>query len=197
MLEDKSEVKSNKKIDIKDNSSDKLNGNDGLKDKIKKENDSLKKKLKEVKSFKEKYIRILADFQNYRKRIEKNFNERLKFESENILMGFLPIMDNLEYAENTAKVENVKNNNKFDSVLFGIKMVIKHFYSVLATFNVSGLNVLPGDKFDYSIHEAIGRIDYKEEINKNFIISEIIQKGYKFNNKLIRPSKVIVVEEKK
>lgn len=137
-----------------------------------------------------KLLYVAADFDNCKKRIYKDFDERSKFANEKILLDLLPVIDNLilalEHSKNTEKT----NMDKFYS---GITMIIDQFNSVLSKHGVEKVTAL-GEKFDPNYHEAL---DQREsDHHKAGEVIEEYQRGYTLNGKLFRCSKVCVCEDK-
>mgnify|MGYP000477532618 CR=1 FL=1 len=152
----------------------------------------LKKKLKDCLKEKEEYLlgwqRERADFINYRKEEEKRLKEREEAFKRSFLLKILPILDNLELAE-----EKLTSDLKENQWVKGILKIKSQIKDILKKEGVEEIKVKIKDKFDPSIHEAIGVEGEGEEMR----ISEIYQKGYFLNGKLLRPAKVKVEKYKK
>ena len=132
---------------------------------------------------------LAADFENYRKRVEKEREDFIKFSKEDLIYEFLPILDNFEMA-----LHHVKNTTKPEKIIEGIELVERQFHSILKK---EGLQVIEtkGKKFDPHIHEAI----MHEETDKHpegFIIEEL-RKGYILSGKVVRPAQVKISKRKK
>lgn len=132
---------------------------------------------KELEDKKEKMMRLLADFDNYRKRMEKEVNELAEKEKEKLLLRFLEVYENLQMAYKEISHE-------------GLHMVMNQFKKVLNDEGIEEINAI-GKKFDYNLHHAIATKKSKE---KDGIIIEEIKKGYMLNGRVIRPSYVIVAK---
>lgn len=146
-----------------------------------------KKEVKEVvpkEEFDEitdRYKRILAEFENHKKRSQKEREGMYNSVLSDVVEVILPILDNLE---NAIKVETADEEYKK-----GIELVLKQFKDVLESKGVQEIEAL-GEIFDPELHEAVGSIqdDSKQE-------KEIVQeyrKGYKIGHKVIRHSMVVV-----
>ena len=142
---------------------------------------TLRQKVKELeeelKDKKEKMIRLLADFDNYRKRMEKELKETVEREKEKLLLRFLEIYETLQMACKEISHE-------------GLHMVMNQFKKALTDEGIEEIDAL-GKKFDYNFHHAVGT---KESKGKDGIIIEEIKKGYMLNGRVIRPSYVIVAK---
>jgi molecular chaperone GrpE len=125
---------------------------------------------KQVNEFEEKYLRALADYQNLEKRIEREKDLLIKIASSVLVIKLLPVLDNLERAQ--AHLEDP-----------GLDHVIRQFKDALAT---EGVSEVPTDgDFDPTLHEAITHGDGPEGK-----ILEILEKGYKLGDRVLRPAKV-------
>ncbi len=122
-----------------------------------------------------------ADLENVRKRAEREVVEAVRFANERLLASLLPILDEFDAAAATAE----------PAVATGLGMVQDHLAKVLRE---TGLEEVPIDGgFDPYLHEAVGRVN--DSALADGSIAEIVQKGYRFNFKLLRPAKVIVVRK--
>lgn len=144
-------------------------------DKVLKKNiDGLEKVKLERDDFKNKYLRALADYQNLEKRIRDQNTHLANLTVANTILKLIPFLDDLEKAEIFIK----------DA---GMKMVKDKFNQVLKDMGVEELEVLD-KQFDPVFAEAIEVIPGEKENN----VVEVLRKGYKFNNKVIRPAQVKV-----
>jgi len=152
--------------------------------------EDLKKKLEECQKLKEEYLagwqRARADFLNYKKEELERVGELIKYADVGLILKFLPILDNFEIAEKKLP-ENSKNDEKIKGIL-QIKSQIKDF---LKNQGVEEINCL-GKKFDPNFHEVVEEVN-KEGVEPGTVIEEV-QKGYKINDRLLRPAKVRVTK---
>jgi len=148
----------------------------------------LEKERRLATEYKEHLQRLAADFENYRKRVEKEKEDFVKFSKEDLVYEFLPILDNFEMA-----IHHVKNTTEPKKIIEGIELVERQFHNILKK---EGLQVIEtkGKKFDPHIHEAI----MHEETNKHpeGLIIEELRKGYTLGGKVIRPAQVKVTKNK-
>ncbi|EEU12560.1 co-chaperone GrpE [Anaerococcus vaginalis ATCC 51170] len=133
--------------------------------------------------FKEKYQRLLADFTNFKKREEKARADFKKFASSNLIEELLPVLDNFDRA--------LKDQDSEDSFVKGIMMTRDSLWKVLEK---EGLEEIESDgvEFDPNFHHAF-QTEENEDFKSNYII-ETYQKGYKLNDRVIRPSMVKVAK---
>ena len=134
----------------------------------------------------EKYLRLRAEYENYIKRNEKEISRILKYEGEHVLKTFLSILDDLDRVVESSKKH--KNNEILDFingiVLIKDKLLKKLDQFEVATFDSEGV------KFDPDLHDAMMTKESKDY--DDGIIIEEFEKGYKYKDKVIRHSKVIV-----
>ena len=146
-----------------------------------KNNDELQTKQIELDELNDRYKRIFAEFENYKKRTQKEKENLYNSILGDIIMTVLPVIDNLEIAVNAeCKDENYKQ---------GVELVQKQFKEFLAKNKVQEIPAL-GETFDPSQHEAVSSI---QDDSKG--VQEIVQeyrKGYKIGEKVIRHSMVVV-----
>ncbi|MDR1052508.1 MAG: nucleotide exchange factor GrpE [Endomicrobium sp.] len=145
---------------------------------------TLNEKDKLIKNYYDQLMRLKAEFENYRKRVEKEKQDYLDFGKEIILVKQIKIIDILEQALNSAKV-----CNDINSIIVGIEMMKTEF---LKTLKDEGIEEIYCEKFDHNLCEVIDYVENNEEEDGKII--KIYQKGYKMNGKLIRPVKVKVVK---
>jgi len=140
------------------------------------------KKEDKVKELTETVQRLQADFENYKKRTEKEKQEFVNYACQNIVLDLLPILDNFELA-----LQHTKNQEEF---VKGIELVYANFIDVLEKKGLKQINSI-NKEFNPVIHEALMQEKSKE--SPGTIIEEF-QKGYMINDKVIRPTKVKVAK---
>jgi len=154
---------------------------------------SLKLEIEKIKKEKEEYLdtlkRVAADFDNYRKRVEKREEEIRKFAGENLIKDIIPIVDDFERALN--HLPRSSSQDFFQ----GLELVYKKFQEFLKSHAVERIES-KGKEFDPFLHEAVEVVGEKGE--KTVVIEEL-QPGYLMHGKLLRPAKVKVgiINEKK
>lgn len=128
-----------------------------------------------------KYMRLMADFQNFKRRTEKEKSDIYAFANEKIISELLNVIDNFERA--------LAAGNADDSFYKGMEMILKQLLGVVEKAGASEIAAL-GEDFDPNFHNAVMTEDSTEyESGK---VTEVLQKGYILNNKVIRPSMVKV-----
>ncbi len=172
------DVKKENKKDIKNNSLEKKNKKSKKgEDKLKKEIEELKAKLKEKEN---NYLFLLADFENYRKRVQKEIGEARDYGKISLIESLLPIIDNLEQSL------KMKDSNP-QLVIKGLEMILKNFLSTLEEHNVKFYEPKEEEDFDPIHHDPLLVEDENAPEGK---VLAVINKGFKYKDKVIRPSKV-------
>ena len=137
----------------------------------------------ELESSKEKLLRSLAENENIRKQMEKSRHESIKYGAQPLARELLSVVDNFERALPKS------NDEKKEPILEGFHLIKKEIKDILEKFNVKKISAL-GENFDANYHQAMFEKETKEY--KPGIICEIIQDGYLFHDRLLRPSLVAV-----
>ena len=131
-------------------------------------------------------LRITAEFENYKKRMEREMNDFRKFANESLIKDILPIVDNLERA---LEIPYGNNENAFNGMLEGVQMTLKGLLESLEKSGVVPIDSL--DKpFDPNFHQAV--MQEESEGYPENTVSKELQKGYMMNDRLLRPAMVVV-----
>ena len=146
-----------------------------------KEESEAEKQLAEMNA---KYIRLMADFQNQKKRFEKEKADIYQFANEDIVKSLLEVIDNFERALDASQ----DDGSKFRE---GMEMIFKQLMGALEKAGVSEIKAL-GEEFDPNFHNAV-MMEETDEFESNKV-SGVMQKGYTLNSKVIRPSMVKVAQ---
>jgi molecular chaperone GrpE len=144
----------------------------------------LEEKEQNIKTLHEKILYLQADFENFKKLKTKEKVETLKYGNEALIKEFIPIADNLEMALNHAV-----STDDYKSILEGVKLTFNEFLKVLEKAGVPRIDAV-GKQCDPNLHEALYQ-EERDDIDPDIVISEF-QKGYLLNERLIRPSRVVL-----
>tara|TARA_B100000029_G_scaffold488869_1_gene545999 strand:+ start:1481 stop:2005 length:525 start_codon:yes stop_codon:yes gene_type:complete len=139
----------------------------------------------ELQLEKEKYLRLFAEYENYKKRTARERIELFSTASEEVMISLLPILDDFDRA--SAEIEKNKDNEIFK----GIALIQNKFTDVLKSKGLSLIDVKKGDEFSADHHEAVTQIEASSPKLKGKII-DVIEKGYKLGEKVIRYPKVVI-----
>lgn len=140
-------------------------------------------KSEEEESWSEKYTRLMADFQNFRKRTDKEKADVYSYANEKIMTDLLAVLDNFERA--------LDSECKDEAYAEGMKMILKQLKDILTSSGLEEIDAL-GQDFDPNFHHAV-MTDSNADFDSGKV-TEVLQKGYKLNGKVIRPSMVKVNE---
>ena len=135
----------------------------------------------------DRYVRLYSEFDNYRKRTQKERIELSKNASEEIILSLLPVIDDVE----RALASTLKTGDGMEVVpKEGLQLIYQKFKGLLSQ---KGLEVIPsiGESFNVDLHDAITNIPSPSEDLKGKVVDEV-EKGYKLNGKVIRYSKVVI-----
>lgn len=136
----------------------------------------------ELESLREQYLRKLADFENYRKRQDREMETFRRHAAADLVRDLLSVLDNLERAAEVPA-------DGSDAVQQGVQLVLKQFKDLLARHGVVEIDPA-GEPFDPALHEAIQRED-STTVEQNTVV-QVLQKGYLLHEKLLRPALVVV-----
>ena len=153
-----------------------------------KKKEEMIKMIMELGEEKEKNLRIQAEFQNYKKRREDETSNMMKYANEDIITSLLPIIDNFERA---IKEDDNDLTDELSKFLEGFKMIYGSLMNILVQNDVKEIEA-KGLEFDPKFHEAV--ITQKDENLPAGVILEVLQKGYLYKDKVIRPAMVKVNE---
>ena len=139
----------------------------------------------QIKLEKDKFLRLFAEFENYKRRTAKERIELFSTASEEVMISLLPILDDFDRA--SIEIEKDKDNE----ILKGIVLIKNKLYDALKSKGLSLIEINKGDEFSADHHEAVTQIDSPDKNMKGKII-DIIEKGYKLGEKVIRYPKVVI-----
>ena len=139
----------------------------------------------QVKEEKDKFLRLFAEFENYKRRTAKERIELFSTASEEVMISLLPILDDFDRA--SAEIEKDKDNEIFKGVL----LIKNKLFDSLKSKGLDVIKVNKGDEFNADNHEAVTQIPAPSKNMKGKII-DVIEKGYKLGEKVIRYPKVVI-----
>jgi len=149
------------------------------------EYNELKAAAEQSKDNLDKLLRSQADFENTRKRLEKDKLEFIKYANEGILLELLNVLDDLERTINLAE----DKHEDLNAFLKGVEMILAHLYDMLKQHGVKPIEA-EGKVFDPHYHEALMQVENKD-LPEHTIV-EVLQKGYLMHERVIRTAKVKV-----
>ena len=132
----------------------------------------------------ERIVRLTADFDNFRKRAQREKDEARQFANQGLLEKLLPVLDNFEMALTAVKDAD-------PSVRDGVRMILDQLLGVLKESGVEPVDAM-GQPFDPNLHEALSQ-EETTEVEEGTVVQQV-QRGYKLNDRLVRPARVVVAK---
>jgi len=136
---------------------------------------------------KDKYLRLVAEYDNFRKRTAKEKIELREVTKSSLLVDFLSIVDDVDRA--MLHIDEVKD---VEATIEGVKLINNKFKDFLKIQGIEEIDA-KDKEFDTDMHEAVTKFPVEDEDKKGKVI-DVVQKGYKLNDKVVRFSKVVVGE---
>ena len=156
-----------------------------IKTNVKKKSPSTKELNENLKVEQDKYLRLFAEFENYKRRTAKERLELFSTASEEVMVSLLPVMDDFDRA--SVEIEKDKENE----ILKGVLLIKNKMFDSLKSKGLNLVEVNKGDEFNPDNHEAVTQIEAPSDDMKGKII-DVIEKGYKLGEKVIRYPKVVI-----
>ncbi|MGM0453453.1 MAG: nucleotide exchange factor GrpE [Thermodesulfobacteriota bacterium] len=153
---------------------------------VKEELDTVKQEAAETY---DRLLRMTADFENYKKRSQRDREDQKKFANESLIKDLLPVIDNLERALVAAKEQQSSDAGHGGNMVEGVEMTLNEIVKILKDYNVTAVEA-QGKPFDPTYHEAVMQ-EESDQYPENTVINEL-QKGYMLHDRLIRPAMVVV-----
>ncbi len=173
------------KSDLADDSGDTVENTEGEQES---EKDKLKEELDKIKAqangHYDRWIRLKAEFENYKKRTQKEFATLIKTANEDLIVQLISVLDNIERSLN-----HVEDDTDPQALKKGIEMILEQFKGVLSKEGLRTIESL-GKPFDPDFHEAVMQLE--EEGQDSSTVIEEVEKGYMLKDKVIRHAKVVV-----
>jgi molecular chaperone GrpE len=140
----------------------------------------------ELVETRDRLIRLQADFENYRRRAQREREEAIRYGSQNLFKDLLTTVDNLERAIDHARMGGGAD---LENLLQGVELVQKGLVGLMSTHGVEEIDAL-GRPFDPAVHEAMAQAPDASQAPNTVL--EVLQKGYKLRDRLLRPARVII-----
>ena len=141
----------------------------------------------EASEWKDKYLRLVAEFDNYRKRTLKEKMDLIASGGEDVIKSLLAIMDDIDRA-----LDAMTKSNDIEAIRQGIMLIHQKLLDTLHAKGVEEISAI-GQELDTDLHEAVAKFPVTEEEKKGKVI-DVVQKGYKLKDKVVRFAKVVVGE---
>ena len=137
----------------------------------------------ELAELKDRHLRLYAEFENYRKRVQREKEELIKYGNESLLHDILPVIDTLEMALQHSTESAV------EGLVRGVEMTLREFQRVVEKYGLTQIAAV-GKPFDPSVHHAMTQVE-RDDVEDKTVVEEF-RKGYLLGDKVIRPSLVAV-----
>ena len=180
MLEEEKKQNNAKQIIDKNNLKKATNQNE----KVKKQKKEIEKLKKEINELKDKYIRTVAEFNNFKKRKEKEIIGIIENANTYLFLELLPVIDDFERSLNSDL-----QKKSYKSLHHGVELIYQKLLAVLKSQGLEPIDSID-HPFDPELHEAVMQLEDKQK-DANIILEEAL-KGYRLRDKVIRHAKVIV-----
>ena len=145
----------------------------------------LEEAKKQVQEEKNKYVYLMAEFDNYRRRVSQEKLDLIDTASKGVISDLLPVVDNFERA-----LKSLAESEASDAAKQGTELIYKQLLGVLKKKGVTEVEAM-GKELDTDEHEAVAQIPAPEEGLKGKVV-DVVEKGYKLNGKVIRYAKVVI-----
>jgi len=147
-----------------------------------------KQAQEELQIYQDKYIRLAAEFENYKRRAQRDQSDAIRYANESLLKNLLSTLDNLERA-----IQCGKDAGASGSLLEGVELTHKQFLEIVGKLGVRQVSST-GNPFDPNMHQAVAQVE-SETAEPNTVVEEF-QKGYFLHDRILRPAMVTVAKEK-
>ena len=151
-----------------------------------KHNKEMEKMQQELQEQNEKILRLSAEIQNMRRRFDEERSRMLKYEGENIVLSMLTILDNFEHA---ILMDDANLTDEVSKFLSGFKMIYGNLVDILNKNEIKEIDCLHQEFDETTMHAVL--VDSTDEFDDNVVI-DVLQKGYMYKDKVIRPAMVKV-----
>ena len=151
--------------------------------------DQLQEARDESAALRDQLLRVAAEFENYKKRMERERATMLKYAGENIFRELLPVVDNLERALERGVVEEADSETNLAGLVEGVQLTLKILLGTLEKFEIKPIDSV-GAPFDPNVQEAL-TMETSDSVPANHVVSEF-EKGYHYKDRLLRAARVTV-----
>jgi molecular chaperone GrpE len=143
-------------------------------------------KMTELQELNDKHLRLAAEFENYKRRAQRDQSDTVRFANEKLLKDLLPTIDNLERA-----LQCSQEKSDTEGLLQGVELTYKQFLDTLQKLGVKQVTSA-GEPFDPAKHQAVGQVE-SSTVAENCVVDEY-QKGYFLQDRILRPAMVTVAK---
>jgi molecular chaperone GrpE len=141
-------------------------------------------KAEEVKTLNDKYLRLAAEFDNYKRLVQRDQRDQIRFGNESLLKELLPVVDNLERA-----VKASQEGGSSDALIQGVELTLKQLTGALTRFHVTPIQTI-GQQFNPATHHSVTSVESKK-VPEQHVVEEF-QRGYLLHDRILRAAMVSV-----
>ena len=145
---------------------------------------ALTAKAEEVKGLNDKYLRLAAEFDNYKRLIQRDQRDQIRFGNEQLLKELLPVVDNLERA-----IKASREGGSGDVLIQGVELTLKQLTGALTKFHVTPIQTI-GQPFNPATHQSVNSVA-SEKVPEQHVVGEF-QRGYLLHDRILRAAMVSV-----
>jgi len=138
----------------------------------------------QIEDLNARVLRLTADYDNYRKRAQRDKEDVRQFANQGLLEKLLPVLDNFEMAITAVKEAD-------PSIKDGVQMIYDQLFTVLSDSGMEPIDGM-GEQFDPNLHEALSQ-EETSDVKEGTVVQQV-QRGYKLNDRLVRPARVVVAK---
>jgi len=144
-------------------------------------------KNEELQNLNDKHLRLAAEFENYKRRAQRDQSDTVRYANEKLFKDLLPTVDNLERA-----IQCSREQANSEGLLEGVELTYKQFLDTLEKLGVKQVAKSIGEPFDPAKHQAVGQVE-SSTVAENCVVDEY-QKGYFLQDRILRPAMVTVAQ---
>ncbi|WP_103327231.1 nucleotide exchange factor GrpE [Bacteroidetes bacterium endosymbiont of Geopemphigus sp.] len=154
---------------------------------LSKEKSTQEEIYKKIEEEKDKFLRLFAEFENYKKRTQKERLDLFKTAHREVMVALIPVLD--DFGRGMSEIKKSKDEN----LIRGIELIQEKFFRILKEQGLQEIKTQKGDDFNTDIHDAITQIPAPSKELQGKVV-EIVESGYNLRDKVIRHAKVIVAK---
>jgi len=137
-----------------------------------------------AQALQDRYLRLAAEFENYKKRAQRDQEEYSQYANERLLKALLPVLDNLQRA-----LQHADHSHNTNGLVQGLELTCKQYLDIVSRFGVRPIPSV-GLPFDPAVHQAVATVEAKGHVPNT--VMEELEKGYYFHDRVLRPATVTV-----
>jgi molecular chaperone GrpE len=150
----------------------------------------------QLRGAEDRQLRDRAELENFKRRMQREKSEALRYASEGLIRDLLPVVDNMERAVRAAAEARSsgtgETNPAADALVTGVEMVLRQLREVFERAGASRIPVTPGQAFDPTVHEAVVQVE-ASSVSPGTVVDELVP-GYRLHERLLRPAQVSVAK---